>query len=178
MASAPVNRERHAVAAVVFRSDGLVLSGQRSVRKRTDVGCWQFPKGGVEASDATVEEAMWRELAEETALQRPLHPLQLVARLPDTLRVLEDGKARRTTWFVVRLGGPQASVAGLLGHDDEFAATAFVTWDWVLQRCPPPARPDIEAVRALAEPLIARALQPDAACCSSSAVGCADNCPL
>lgn len=56
---------RAGVVAVVRRDDGQVLAFER-----TDFsGEWQLPQGGIERGE-TPEEAAWRELAEETGLDR------------------------------------------------------------------------------------------------------------
>jgi len=57
-------RYRPNVAAILRRSDGRVLLGERS-----DVaGCWQFPQGGQKPGE-TPREALERELMEELGLE-------------------------------------------------------------------------------------------------------------
>jgi putative (di)nucleoside polyphosphate hydrolase len=51
------------VAAIVRRSNGHILVGERSDR----AGCWQFPQGGIKNSE-TPEQALQRELQEEISL--------------------------------------------------------------------------------------------------------------
>src|SRR5260370_39966774 len=51
------------VAAIVRRSNGRILVGERSDRP----GCWQFPQGGIKNSE-TPEQALQRELQEEISL--------------------------------------------------------------------------------------------------------------
>src|SRR5258707_7509295 len=51
------------VAAIVRRSNGRILVGERSDR----AGCWQFPQGGIKNSE-TPEQALQRELQEEISL--------------------------------------------------------------------------------------------------------------
>lgn len=53
------------VAAVIVRADGCVLLG----RKKEDSRFYHFPQGGVGHKE-TFEEALWREIDEETGLQR------------------------------------------------------------------------------------------------------------
>lgn len=57
---------RRNVAAVIVRPDGCVLLG----RKKADSKNYHFPQGGVGRKE-TFEEALWREIDEETGLQRP-----------------------------------------------------------------------------------------------------------
>jgi putative (di)nucleoside polyphosphate hydrolase len=51
------------VAAIIRRSDGRILVGERSDQP----DCWQFPQGGIKISE-TPEEALKRELREEISL--------------------------------------------------------------------------------------------------------------
>ncbi|MFO7735604.1 MAG: NUDIX domain-containing protein, partial [bacterium] len=57
------DRYRKNVAIIVVDSDGFILVGERS-----DIpGQWQLPQGGVDKNESS-EDAMWRELKEETGL--------------------------------------------------------------------------------------------------------------
>ncbi len=58
-------RYRNNVAAIVRNADGLLLTGER----RDIPGQWQLPQGGIDGGE-TPEEALWRELEEETGLRR------------------------------------------------------------------------------------------------------------
>jgi putative (di)nucleoside polyphosphate hydrolase len=61
------HRYRSNVGAIVKRSDGKILIGERS----NVAGAWQFPQGGVKVSE-TAREALSRELREEVSLT-PAH---------------------------------------------------------------------------------------------------------
>ena len=50
---------RRSVLAVFVRADGKVLLG-----KRSDLGVWQFPQGGIDPGESEVE-ALYREMKEE-----------------------------------------------------------------------------------------------------------------
>jgi len=56
---------RAGVVTVVRRPDGKVLAFERSDTS----GQWQLPQGGIE-SDESPEDAAWRELSEETGLDK------------------------------------------------------------------------------------------------------------
>jgi 8-oxo-dGTP pyrophosphatase MutT (NUDIX family) len=62
-----------AVAAVIVRADGRVLAMRRSAHKDAGAGLWETVSGRVEA-DEPLEDAMLREIGEETALEVRLHP--------------------------------------------------------------------------------------------------------
>lgn len=59
---------RKAVGAVVFQNDEYLLVHKvKSINTKANlVGHWDFPKGGVQESDEGLENAMLRELKEET----------------------------------------------------------------------------------------------------------------
>ncbi|GKU25129.1 NUDIX hydrolase [Clostridium folliculivorans] len=59
---------RQAVGAVVFqKNEYLLVHKIKNIDSETDIiGHWDFPKGGVEKSDKDIENAILRELREET----------------------------------------------------------------------------------------------------------------
>jgi putative (di)nucleoside polyphosphate hydrolase len=91
---------RAGVVAVVRRPDGQVL-----VFERADApGAFQLPQGGIESGE-TPEQAVWRELMEETGLSRrevrlvDQAPAWTIYEWPDAMRTTERlGQAHR--WFV------------------------------------------------------------------------------
>jgi 8-oxo-dGTP diphosphatase len=62
-----------AVAAVIVRSDGRVLAMRRSAHKDAGAGLWETVSGRVEP-DEPLDEAIVREIQEETGLVVRLHP--------------------------------------------------------------------------------------------------------
>jgi 8-oxo-dGTP diphosphatase len=62
-----------AVAAVIVRSDGCVLAMRRSADKDAGAGLWETVSGRV-MPDEPLDEAMLREIHEETGLVVRLHP--------------------------------------------------------------------------------------------------------
>ena len=59
------------VAAIIRRTDGRVLLGQRSDFPES----WQFPQGGVDEGESPAD-AVRREVLEETGLSDALYDLQ------------------------------------------------------------------------------------------------------
>ena len=68
---------RQNVGAILRRHDDLLLMCER-IRP---AGSWQFPQGGVDASE-DLEEAMWRELGEELGFAEPRTLCTVVAQGP------------------------------------------------------------------------------------------------
>jgi putative (di)nucleoside polyphosphate hydrolase len=64
-------RYRPNVAAIIQRADGCVLIGQRADYPES----WQFPQGGIDRGESR-EEAVRREVLEETGLPAGLYDLQ------------------------------------------------------------------------------------------------------
>ncbi|MDG2532862.1 RNA pyrophosphohydrolase [Sphingomonas sp. HITSZ_GF] len=108
--------------------------GQVFVGQRLDsvVEAWQMPQGGIDPGEDPIE-AAWRELWEETGVQREL--AELVAVAPDELfyDLPEDlvgriwkGKWRgqRQRWFLFRFLGEDSDV------NIETAEPEFRAWRW------------------------------------------------
>jgi len=90
---------RAGVVAVVRRSDGYVMAFERADAP----GAWQLPQGGIESGE-TPQQAVWRELQEETGLtnrevrlvEQPSH--WTIYEWPADMRTSERiGQAHR--WF-------------------------------------------------------------------------------
>ena len=109
---------------MVERSDGSVLAFERADAP----GSWQLPQGGIEVGEEP-EDAVWRELKEETGLTAS--DVELVARHPEWVEYEwppEVAAGRRgigqiQRWFTFRVNddGVQPSPDG----------SEFVAWRWV-----------------------------------------------
>lgn len=121
---------RAGVVTVVERSDRMVC-----VFERADApGSWQFPQGGIdEGEDA--DDAAWRELAEETGLQRP--DVEFVGAgsgwiayewPPELRRRRAIGQVQRWYLFHTVDDAPEPRPDG-----DEFVAHRWVTREWILE---------------------------------------------
>jgi putative (di)nucleoside polyphosphate hydrolase len=116
---------------------GIILSnreGRVLWCKRVGQNAWQFPQGGIQP-DETPEQALFRELREETGLQ-PEH-VKIIARTKTWLRYrLPRHLIRRHTtpccigqkqvWFMLRLMGDEECVN--LARSDK---PEFDGWRWV-----------------------------------------------
>ena len=117
---------------------GRIFVGQR-IDSRADA--WQMPQGGVDPGEVA-EDALWRELWEETGVTRD--KAALVARgntphrydLPTDLQAsIWDGayRGQEQIWFLLRFLGQDADV------DINACHAEFNAWQWV----EPAALPDI-----------------------------------
>ena len=117
------------VAIVLMHADGRVFWARRVTRDG-----WQFPQGGMN-TDETPEEAMYRELREETGLL-PGH-VELVGATPGWLRYRLPSRCLRRSerpmcigqkqvWFLLRLTGADADV-----RLDMTESPEFDSWRWV-----------------------------------------------
>lgn len=116
---------RAGVGAVILSRAGLVLSLERS-----DVGgAWQLPQGGLEKGEKP-EEAVYREIEEETGLARK--SLRLVGRLPEltayelpnAARSSKTGRGQVQYWFYFLI----------VSHEDAIRLPErgeFQQWRWV-----------------------------------------------
>lgn len=120
---------RHNVGIILSNGSGAVFWARRVGR---DV--WQFPQGGIKPSESP-EEAMYRELAEETGLQS--HHVEVISctrewlkyRLPRRLIRYDQQPlcvGQKQIWFMLRLLGCDEDVC--LDHSD---TPEFDHWRWV-----------------------------------------------
>jgi putative (di)nucleoside polyphosphate hydrolase len=117
------------VGIIIARHGGDLFWGRRINRDG-----WQFPQGGIR-SDETPQEAMFRELQEETGLSEA--HVEVLGSTPGWLRYrLPDRYLRRherpmcigqkQVWFLLRLVGDEADVRlDASGHPE------FDRWRWV-----------------------------------------------
>jgi len=102
--------------------------------KRAGANSWQFPQGGIN-DDEDPEDAMFRELREETGLQK--QHVQILGRTRYWLRYqLPERYLRKNTmplcigqkqiWYVLKLLAPDTDV-----RFDQCAKPEFESWCWV-----------------------------------------------
>ena len=111
------------VVAIVTNDNGRVLAFER-----TDVpGAWQLPQGGVDDGE-TPEEAVWRELGEETGLGR--NQVELIGEFPDWTAYEWPNGPRKNgrmgqvqRWFTFRVVSDEV--------EPEPDGVEFSTWKWV-----------------------------------------------
>ena len=123
---------RPCVGVMLVNAEGRVFVGRRIDNREGD--WWQMPQGGVDPGE-DLREAAFRELAEETGVERRLVELDgqtdapLRYDLPEELMgKLWGGRYRgqEQTWFLGRFSGNDDDIA-LDAHDPP----EFCDWKWV-----------------------------------------------
>jgi putative (di)nucleoside polyphosphate hydrolase len=118
------------VGIILLNAQGQVFFARR-IGKRN---AWQFPQGGIQESE-TLEEAMFRELAEETGLGVAdvevigVTQYWLYYRLPHHLRQTRNKPTcigQKQKWFLLRLIGDESHI-----RFDHTAIPEFDEWRWV-----------------------------------------------
>ena len=115
---------RSNVAAIVKRSDGRILIGERA----NIPNAWQFPQGGVQRSE-TLQDALQRELQEEVALT-PRHYCVIESKGPYRYlfppgRTKEGFDGQEQTYFLVQFTGNDSDL------DVETETPEFVNIRWI-----------------------------------------------
>lgn len=137
---------RAGVGAVIVDARGRVLVGERRKRR----GAWQFPQGGIESGESP-EEAVYREIREETGLKRgdikmlARHPAWLSYELPARLQSGKTGLGQTQRWFLFRLKAHR-STAMPDGHP-EFRRFAWISFNSAVARAVAFRRPIYRALR-------------------------------
>lgn len=126
-----------------YRSNvGIVLCNTRDqvfLAKRVRQPAWQFPQGGIKSGESP-EQAMYRELEEETGL-RP-HHVRILGRTRDWLRydvpqqwLRRDWRShyrgQKQIWFLLRMVGQDSDVSLQASEQPEFD-----DWRWADYWCP------------------------------------------
>src|SRR5262245_40285337 len=100
----PARYFRAGVGAVITDGAGRVLAFER----RDIPGAWQFPQGGLEDGETTMD-AVFREIKEETGLSKTAlqllrrYPGLLAYELPPEARSVKTGLGQVQYWFLFRL---------------------------------------------------------------------------
>lgn len=129
---------RKAVGAIIYQEDEILLVHKVKMSEAKSgpekiVGEWDFPKGGVKPSDLNLEEALLRELYEETGSK----DYQIISQFDQKVyfEFSQDIKekigydSQETTMFYVEFQGNRASLRPI---DDEISQVKFVNRDKVL----------------------------------------------
>lgn len=123
---------RSNVAIIVIKQGKVLL-----LERIGESGSWQFPQGGID-QDEDAETAMWRELAEETGIDKQHCGLRACTSdyiyydLPEKYlsrgdKKLIKYKGQKQVWFLVELLADD-SVINL--HNPYLAKPEFQNWQW------------------------------------------------
>lgn len=134
--SLPARYFRAGVGAVIVNRQGQVLALERA----RIPGAWQMPQGGWEMSE-TAEEAIYREVEEETGLRRDQlelvgrHPEPLVYELPPEWRTSKTGLGQVLYWYLLRLRGGEDELT--LPPEGEFRSWAWLPMEEIIKSTAP-----------------------------------------
>lgn len=130
---------RKAVGAIVFQGEHYLIVHKTNIHTKTGKkpinGEWDIVKGGVESSDENLNEAILRELKEETGstqfqIVKPFEE-KICFEFPAHVKEKIGFDRQETTVFLVEYIGNQASLQPI---DDEISEIQFVEKDQWLQK--------------------------------------------
>lgn len=151
-----VDGYRPNVAIVIINAQGKVFWAERSNNDG-----WQFPQGGMR-TDETPEEAMFRELHEETGLQQ--QDVALLGSTPGWLRYRLPRRFQRRgahpvcigqkqVWFLLRMLSDESRVALDLTDAPEFTSFRWVDFWYPAKNVISFKRPVYQRALTLLEPM-------------------------
>ncbi|MHC0035306.1 NUDIX domain-containing protein [Pseudoneobacillus sp. C159] len=129
---------RKAVGAIVFQNDKYLLVHKTKINtntgKETINGEWDFIKGGVKETDADLEQAVLREIKEETGSTDYKIMKQFNEKIcfdfPEELKAKVGFDRQETTMFLVEFIGDVNSIRPL---DNEISDFIFVEQEKVIE---------------------------------------------
>lgn len=143
-----MKKETHtfrANAAALIKKDSKILAFQRVDFPDT----WQCPQGGIDVGE-TPEQTVWREIAEETGLQRT--DLELIAEYPDWLTYPYPEAFRKKfgflgqtqRWFLFEFVGEESSITP---DESEFHNWTWLSIDELVEKVPTMKRTVFETLQ-------------------------------
>ncbi|MBE4909055.1 NUDIX hydrolase [Bacillus luteolus] len=129
---------RKAVGAIIYQEDEILLVHKVKMSEAKSgpekiVGEWDFPKGGVKPTDFNLEEALLRELYEETGSKeyqiKGKFDQKVCFEFSQDIKEKIGYDSQETTMFYVEFQGERALLQPI---DDEISQVKFVKRDKVL----------------------------------------------
>lgn len=121
---------RKNAAAVIINSSGLILAG-----KRTDVkDAWQLPQGGVDKNES-FEDAVFREICEETGIERKYLRIIKISRkiryeFPNEIKEKMGFNGQEQRYFLIKISDDGWSIR----NSQEFCDFDWITPDEMIKR--------------------------------------------
>ncbi len=129
---------RKAVGAIITCEDEILIVHKVKMMDSLDgpedtEGHWDFPKGGVKGSDSDLEQALMRELKEETGsdhyIIKEKFDQTITFTFPSFLQTKLGYESQETTIFLVKYTGDKSD---LQPQDEEIDNVIFVSRDRIL----------------------------------------------